>query len=387
MIESRLRGRRVRAGWSQAELAERVGMTRQAIGAVEAGRYVPNTTVALKLAALLECRVEDLFALPEALEEREVELVGAEGKGTGADERVVVAHARGRWLAHPLRARRGLQEAFASADAVVSGRATRAEEEPERGPDGRTARLLIAPERLARTALLLGCDPSLGIVADHMARLARGAAPGRLAWLETGSQGALDAVAAGTAHLAGSHLLDGASGEYNVPQARRALAGTGGVVVAFAKWEQGLVVAGGNPKGIRRAADLAREDVRIVNREAGTGSRALLEQLLTAAGVAPGAVGGFERSVASHFEVGCVVASGGADVGIALAAAAEAYGLDFIPLAEVRFDFVIPRDHLEHPAVALLLEALQTRGLRDELRALPGYDVDEMGAVREEIAA
>jgi molybdate-binding protein len=81
------------------------------------------------------------------------------------------------------------------------------------------------------------------------------------------------------------------------------------------------------------------------------------------------------------------VASGGADAGIAIEAAADVYGLDFIPLAEVRFDFVIPADHLEHPAVALLLDALQTRALRDELRALPGYDVDEIGSIREEIAA
>jgi molybdate-binding protein len=147
------------------------------------------------------------------------------------------------------------------------------------------------------------------------------------------------------------------------------------------------VVARGNPKGIRSAADLARDDVRLVNREAGSGSRALLDALLANAGVPPSAVAGYQGTVRSHFEVACVVASGGADAGISLAAAAETYGLDFIPLAEVRFDFVIPRDHAEHPAVALLLEALQTRALRDELRALPGYDVDKMGAVREEIAA
>ncbi|HET7771560.1 MAG TPA: substrate-binding domain-containing protein [Chloroflexota bacterium] len=383
-MENRVRVRRLRAGLSQGEVAERAGLTRQAIGAIEGGRYVPNTAVALKLASLLGCRVEDLFVLPEALEEREVEVVqppGGAAERTGP-ERVVVAHARGRWIAHPLRARRGLQEAFAGADAVVPG----ADEEGP-APGSRTATLLIAPERLSRTALLLGCDPSLGIVAGHMARLARGAEPGRLAWLETGSQAALDAVAAGTAHLAGSHLLDATSGEYNLPQARRALAGAGGAVVAFAAWEQGLVVARGNPKGIRGAAHLAREDVRLINREAGSGSRALLDVLLAAAGVPTEAVTGYESAVRSHFEVACVVASGGADAGISLAAAAETYGLDFIPLAEVRFDFVIPRDHAEHPAVALLLEALQTRALRDELRALPGYDVDEMGTVREEIAA
>ncbi|HXI17723.1 MAG TPA: substrate-binding domain-containing protein [Chloroflexota bacterium] len=396
MIENRVRARRLRAGLSQGELAEQAGLSRQAIGAVEGGRYVPNTAVALRLGQLLGCRVEDLFALPDALEEREVEIAGAVhsgsqgtpgASGTRAEraERVVVAHARGRWIAHPLRRRRGLQEAFASADAVLP--ASVGIQTVQAAQTGHTARLLLAPERLTRTALLLGCDPSLGIVSNHMTRLARGTEAGRLAWLEAGSQSALDAVATGTAHLAGSHLLDAPSGEYNLPQARQALAATGGVVVAFARWQQGLVVAPGNPKGLQGVAGLAREDVRLANRESGTGSHALLEALLAAAGVPTTAIHGYASVVASHFEVACVVASGGADAGIAIEAAADVYGLDFIPLAEVRFDFVIPADHLEHPAVALLLDALQTRALRDELRALPGYDVDEIGSIREEIAA
>src|SRR5687767_4886623 len=134
-MDVRLKARRLRAGLSQGDLAEQAGLTRQAIGAIESGRYVPNTLVALKLAALLGCRVEEMFALPEALEERDVEVIeprtradgtsttGGTGRSTGASaagaERVVVAHARGRWVAHPLRARRGLHEAFASADGVV----------------------------------------------------------------------------------------------------------------------------------------------------------------------------------------------------------------------------------------------------------------------------
>jgi putative molybdopterin biosynthesis protein len=157
--------------------------------------------------------------------------------------------------------------------------------------------------------------------------------------------------------------------------------------VAFARWEQGFVVAPGNPKGIRGAADLGREDVRLVNREPGAGSRSLLDQMLLGAGVPSSAVRGYDRQVASHFEVACTVASGGADAGIALEAAAEVYGLDFVPLAEASFDVAVPADHLDHPAVALFLEALQTRALREELRLLPGYDVDDLGTVRAEVAA
>jgi molybdate-binding protein/DNA-binding XRE family transcriptional regulator len=399
-LESQVRVRRLQAGLSQQVLAEEAGLTRQAVSAIEGGKYVPNTVVALRLAHILRCRVEDLFELPGGGEEREVEVVTPAARSgvprvpasrALAPVRAVVAYARGRWVAHPLTARRALQEGFACADAVLpSGGAPPAPAARGAGPGGvqpLVARLWLDAEHLARTAVLLGCDPGLGIVAGHVARLSRGRDGPRLSWLEEGSAASLAAVASGTAHLAGIHLRDGETGEFNVPQAGRALAATGGVVVAFARWEQGLVVAAGNPKAVRTAADLARDDVRLVNREPGAGSRALLDQMLVGAGVPPTAVRGYDRIVAGHFEVACTVASGGADAGIALAAAAEAYGLDFVPLAEARFDVAVPADHLDHPAVALFLEALQTRALREELRLLPGYDVDELGTVRAEVPA
>jgi putative molybdopterin biosynthesis protein len=384
-LESQVRLRRLQVGLSQQDLAERAGLTRQAISAIEGGKYVPNTVVALRLGRILGCRVEELFGLPDDGEEREVEVVApdgwppAPGGRPPAPVRAIVAYGRGRWVAHPLLARRSLREGFSGADAILP---------PGAGQGaGAVVRLSLDTERLARTALLLGCDPGLGIVAGHMARLAGGREGGRLSWLEAGSAASLAAVAGGTAHLAGTHLRDGETGEFNVSQASRALAAVGGVVVAFARWEQGFVVAPGNPKGIRSAADLAREDVRLINREPGAGSRSLLDQMLVGAGVPPAAVRGYQRVVASHFEVACTVASGGADAGIGLAAAAEAYGMDFVPLAEARFDVAVPADHLAHPAVALFLEALQTRALRQELRLLPGYDVDEMGTVRAQIPA
>jgi putative molybdopterin biosynthesis protein len=397
-VESVVRQRRQAAGLSQQDLAEQAGLTRQAVSAIEGGKYIPNTVVALRLGRILGCRVEDLFELPDTDRECEVEVVAPATAPPGkpaapgaapwsAPVRAVVGYARGRWVAHPLTARRSLQEGFVPADAVLPGPPDVTAAPGDTGRPNGTARLWLDAERLERTALLLGCDPALGIVAGHMARLARGQDPARLSWLEAGSAAALAAVAGGTAHLAGLHLRDGETGEFNVPQAARALAATGGVVVAFARWEQGFVVAPGNPRGVRGAADLARADVRLVNREPGAGSRALLDQMLVGAGVPPSRVRGYDRQVASHFQVAGTVAAGGADAGIALAAAAQAYGLDFVPLVEVRFDVAIPADHLGHPAVARFLEALQTRALREELRALPGYDVDDLGAVRAEVAA
>lgn len=388
-LSSLVAQRRVDAGLSQAALAERVGLARQAIGAIEAGRYVPNTVVALRLAQVLGCRVEDLFALPEATDSCTVDVLdpshavqtarGADGAPDVCVKRLSVVKVGDRWLGYPLQAEQALHDGFAVADALAT---------PVQGRTGRVkkaqAELLAPRAALERTALLLGCDPSLGILSAHLARRDAGA---RLLWRSAASLAALGALERGEAHIAGSHLHDPATGTHNLPHARRALAATGGIVVSFAHWEQGFVVAPGNPKGIRSVEDLARADVRLVNREVGAGSRALLDNLLDRIGISASSIKGYEREVTSHRAAAAVVAGGGADVAVALRATALALELDFVPLAEAHFDLVIPRDHLEHPTVVTLLDVLQTRSLREELRALPGYDVDTMGVIRETVSA
>jgi len=364
---SRVRALRLARGLSQAELARRAGITRQALSAIEAGRYFPNTAVALRLARALRCRVEDLFGLAGVPPSFSVELAGPPDP-TAA--RLVVVNVRGRWVGHPLGEGKGLQEGFVPADGLLT--------DPER-PE-----LTAAPERLERTALVLGCDPALSILAAHVERLNPEVG---LRWLGAPSGAALAALAQGHAHIAGSHLPDPDGREYNLWEARRTLGRVGGLVVAFAAWELGFAVRAGNPKGIRGPADLARPDVRLVNREPGSGSRTLLDGLLARAGVDPGQVEGYDFLVGSHLGVARAVAGGGADVGVTLRAAARALGLDFIPLAEARFDLVIPRDLLDHPAVAALLDVLQRRSFRAELGALPGYDVGRTGTVVAEVPA
>ncbi len=188
-------------------------------------------------------------------------------------------------------------------------------------------------------------------------------------------------MARGEAHVAGMHLLDEASGEYNLPFVRRALAGRRALVVTAAHWAQGLIVARGNPRGIHGAADLARPDLAIVNREAGAGSRAALDHALRAAGVAPAAVRGYGRAVGSHRAVAEIVAAGLADAGPGIQAAAAALGLGFVPLAHERYDLVIPAEHREHPPVQALLDTLTSPAFRAEVAALPGYDTSRTGAV------
>jgi molybdate-binding protein/DNA-binding XRE family transcriptional regulator len=368
-LEGQVRQARLALGLSQGQLAVRTGLTRQAISSIENGQYVPNTAVALTLARALRCTVEDLFALPESPADHRIELAS----GSTADaRRLAVANVAGRWVGYPLAGGRELQQGFISADVLLP---------PSRS--WQEAQYLTPPDRLEGTAVLLGCDPSLGILSAH---LAAQRADARLLWLSASSQAALDAVMAGEAHLAGTHLRDPDRPTFNLFHARRALAQTGGLVVEFARWEAGLVVLPGNPKGLRSVEDLIRPDVRVVNRESGSGSRALLDELLERAGIPGERVAGYTRLVGSHMAAAAAVASGGADAAIALQASALALGLDFVPLDEMRFDFVIPRPHMAHPTVAHLLEVLQSAALRSELGALPGYDVAGMGTIKLDLA-
>lgn len=359
-----MREARAQAGLSQQALAERVGLSRQAMNAIETGRAIPNTMIALRLARVLGCRVEDLFPLAEPAETEALHLSTVI---PGRSARVAMARVRERWVGYPLAAGRELLDGFVAADGLLAA------------PDGPPrARLLTPPAQLERTAVIVGCDPSLPIVCAHAARQR---ADVRLLWFPATSEAALAAIAAGEAHVAGSHLWDPAVGTFNVPHAARALAATGGIVVRYARWELGLVVAPGNPRGIRTVADLVGTGVRIVNRERGSGSRALLDDRLAHLGAPATAVLGYDRIVASHLDVARAVASGSADAGIGLRATADAFGLAFVPLADAQFDLTIPRDQLEHPAVALLLEVIQSAPLREELRALPGYEVDQLGGL------
>ena len=373
-LQTRVRSARLARGLSQAQLAAQAGLARQAIGAIEAGLYVPNTLVALSLARALGCGVEALFTL---VEEDQPQIVHLADAAESDERRVAIARVRDRWIGHPLRPEREIDQGLIAASGLL----------PDTGrlPAGEDAlaAMLVPREIASRTALLLGCDPSLGLLAAH---LSIHQPEVRLVWLSAASEPSLKAIRDGAAHVAGSHLHDPETGVYNLPYARRALASTCGLIVAFASWEQGFVPTR-NPKSIQSVEDLSRPDVRLINRESGAGSRALLDELLANAGVPQHTIAGYERLAKSHQAVAMTVALGGADVGVALRATARALGLAFIPLVEARFDLVVPADHIGHPAVAALLDLLQTRAVRADVRALAGYDADQMGTILESVPA
>jgi molybdate-binding protein len=180
-------------------------------------------------------------------------------------------------------------------------------------------------------------------------------------------------------HIAGSHLRDRASGESNLPAIRSRFARGSVAVIGFAVWEQGLIVARGNPKAIRSVADLGRKDVTIVNREPGAGCRNLLDEGLAQAGVPIRRVSGYDQIAPGHLPAAWHVLSGRADCCIATRAAARVFGLGFLPLLAERYDLVIRKPDLDRPEMQVLLDALGRAAFRRELEGLGGYDAAASG--------
>ena len=176
-------------------------------------------------------------------------------------------------------------------------------------------------------------------------------------------------------------MEDAKTGEFNLPFLRKEFPGGDFSVFTFARWEEGLVIAPGNPKGVRSIEDLARKKVKFVNREPGSGSRALLERLLEKVGIGHDKIQGFDRVAFGHLAAAYCVVTQEADVCLATRSAAQAFGLDFIPLHSERYDLVMRRKTVELPAVQSFLDVLQRATLRRKLEVLAGYDTSETGAM------
>jgi putative molybdopterin biosynthesis protein len=189
------------------------------------------------------------------------------------------------------------------------------------------------------------------------------------------------ALSRGEAHLAGSHLLDEQTGEYNVSAIQRHLAGRAIVLVHLAGRIQGLIVPKGNPKRLTKLSDLARPDVLFVNRQRGSGTRVLLDYQLRVLRMKPNQVRGYEREEYTHLAVAADVASGAADVGLGILAAANALNLEFVPLFDERYQLVIPREHYASALLAPVLDVIRGAEFARQVDALGGYDVADMGKI------
>jgi len=228
---------------------------------------------------------------------------------------------------------------------------------------------------IERTIFCIGShDLTLDLMSQFLAEHDR-----RLASANVGSQGGLIALRRGEAHLAGSHLLDPQTGEYNISSIRQYMPDIPVKVIALVGREQGLMVKRENPKGIKSLMDLTQPDVQFVNRQRGAGTRVLLDYHLKLMSIVPERIVGYSQEEYTHLGVAAAIASSRADCGLGIAAAAQALDLDFVPLFHERYDLVIPKEHAESDLLAPLFEVLADRRFREAVSQLTGYDVSVMG--------
>jgi putative molybdopterin biosynthesis protein len=347
-------------GFGATELARIAGISRQTLHAIEAGAYVPNTAVALRLAQTLGVGVEAIFALEEQKSENgvvsgrllepgqvvtnaPVQLV-AVGENT-----VAVPAVRSEYFIGPY-------------DAVVKS---------ARGGQAATFERVGEAEAQSTRLLLAGCDPAAAVLVNEM----RPAGVELVPW-HANSAKALELLRESSIHIAGCHFGRDAS-----ETAIRPMFGGDFVVMTLTTWEEGLVVVAGNPKSIRGVEDLVRPDVVIINREAGAGSRRILDEELKRAGIGPERVQGYARTAPAHLAAAREVAEGRSDCCIAPSIAARALGLGFVPLLSERYDLVVRRELMTLGLMQAFLNSLTSAALRRKLAVVGGYDMSAMGRV------
>jgi putative molybdopterin biosynthesis protein len=230
---------------------------------------------------------------------------------------------------------------------------------------------------IERTILAIGShDLTLGLMAQFLAEHDR-----RLASANVGSQGGLIALRRGEAHLAGSHLLNPETGEYNISYIRQYMPNIPVKLAALVRREQGLMVRRGNPKRIKSLRDLNSPKVQFVNRQRGAGTRVLLDYHLSLLTIPQSSIVGYSQEEYTHLGVAAAVASGRADCGLGIAAAAQALDLDFVPLFHERYDLVIPKQFSDDELLAPLFGLLADSAFRKAVSQLTGYDVSVMGTI------
>ena len=357
-IRNAIREYRRRKGLSQDELARLIGVRRQAVYDMESGRYLPNTAVALRLARVLGCTVEMLFIEDAPARLGNIHLLN----GPGMAARLSLAQVREKLVGVPLQGARALPFTLDAADGFLLA--------------DKSLDCQLPYAQLARTVLVLGCDPALSVLSGLMARIAPGI---RAHTVFASSRQALLSVSEGNAHVAGMHYHSSGPLEGNIEAIRSLSPGMDCLIIAFSVQEEGFMVASGNPLGIRTVEDVANGRTRFVNREEGAALRKLLDMQLARHGMTSSEVRGYTDEVYSHSAGAMRVASRTADAALGLRIVAELFGLDFVSLAVTRCDLVIPSDLRDHPGITVLLDVLQSSGIRKELGSLPGYDPSATG--------
>lgn len=290
--------------------------------------------------------------------------------------RVRMGEVGGKLTASPLSRGAGVVSSFMKADGIL---------EVPQGTEGYEAgeevqvRLLSTPEKLQNTLVVIGShDPLLDEVADMMHR----ADPTVfMSSSHVGSMGGIMAIRRGEAHAGGCHLLDTETGVYNLSFLKKYFPNGGIRLVRCVGRQQGLMLAKGNPLDIKEFADIAKNGVRYVNRQKGSGTRVLMDYLCEQYAVNVGDIYGYEREELTHTSVAAQIANGSADAGMGIYSAAQLYDLDFLPICIEEYDLIIPDHAWETPVVQQLIATLKSPAFREKMLAMGGYTVDHPGEI------
>lgn len=312
---------------------------------------------------------------PEAVEAQMARKIASH---MGVDEFIYVnlARIRDKYVAYPLNRGAGITTSLVKADGVVV--IPRGQEGCQAG-ESCPVELMRSKRIIDQTIVAIGShDLSIDFLADLLARNHSL----RLISTNVGSMGGLMALMRGEVHFAGIHLLDPATGEYNLNYLERYMSGKSWLLVNLAIREQGLIVRKGNPLGIKDLADLTRKDVRYINRQKGSGTRILLDYLLGRERIASAAINGYNREEYTHLAVAAAVKNNACDTGLGIYASARAMDLDFIPIAEETYDICLLPEVLGDERMEYLLEIIRGSALRTLLQNAGGYKLNLTGQVR-----
>ncbi len=286
--------------------------------------------------------------------------------------RVNIGKIRDRYIATPLPKGAGVLTTLIKAEGIVR---VEAFSEGISQSEEVEAELLVEEKELENTVIIIGShDMCIDIISDEVR--SRGI---RVSSSNVGSLAGIIALRKGISHMAGSHLLDPDTGEYNRSYVKKYLRGIKVHVYNLVMREQGLIVKKGNPKGIKGLEDLIREDIRFVNRQPGSGTRVLLDYKLSQLNIDPKQIKGYDHEEFTHMAVAVDVLSGVADCGMGIFAAAKALDLDFIPIEKEEYDLIIPEEFLSDPKIKTILEIIKTPHFRNRVEQMGGYDAQKSG--------